>query len=259
MTENIFNETATKPEDNKVEEQQQETPVNTVFDQLVGEGKKFKDNEALAQAKQESDTFIERLKQENQELREKLTEVNNSEQNLDELRREINTLKEQLANKSSEPSHDTNGALTAEDVEKIVSSSMTRAEESRTRQQNLTSANDAMVRHHGTADKAREAMEDKANELGMTVKELTAIAARSPSAFAKMVLPAVKETRQSTVTKSDVNTSSDNFAQTYGGPKNGTKAYFDNKRKEMGNAAFFGDIKLQQEIINAKASGTYDE
>src|SRR5688572_12541162 len=44
----------------------------SILEQLVGEGKKFADAEALAKCKAESDAFIETLKREQAELRREL-------------------------------------------------------------------------------------------------------------------------------------------------------------------------------------------
>lgn len=48
------------------------TEIQSHYDLLVGEGKKFKDNEALARGKIESDRFIEKVLREQHELRKEL-------------------------------------------------------------------------------------------------------------------------------------------------------------------------------------------
>ena len=67
--------------DATVEQSTEDTPETSYYDRMVGEGKKFKDNEALAYSNFEKDRFIEQLKREQKELRDDL----NSRLNMEEL------------------------------------------------------------------------------------------------------------------------------------------------------------------------------
>lgn len=61
------------------EDNSQQEDNSSYYDKLVGEGKKFRDNESLARGKFESDNFIENLQRENMELRTELNSRLNME------------------------------------------------------------------------------------------------------------------------------------------------------------------------------------
>lgn len=245
---NIF----TEPGDNNKE------PINVdvKLEDLVGEGKKFADGDALAKAKAMADAFVEQLKEENKGLRDAASKSNNAEENLRVLQTKIAELEAKL-NKSDEPSPNTKGELTAEKLEEIVTGVITRQEQSRTANQNLAAANSEMVKQLGSVEKAQEVFKTRAAELGMSVGDLKAIAAKSPAAFFSIMKI---EAGKPGAVKSDLQTSTVNTAALPNGSglKPGTHAYYNELRKKMGNQAFFADKKLQTEIFKAKVSGTYD-
>jgi hypothetical protein len=110
-----------------------------------------------------------------------------------------------------------------------------------------------MVSHFGNVDKAKAAFAEKANQLGMSTEELTAVAAKSPTAFFKLVdLGVSNQSNQTRLTKSDVNLATLEDTKT----KEGSKEYFDNIRKT--NAKLYWSPKTQQEIFKSKKAGTYD-
>jgi hypothetical protein len=223
--------------------------ANVTLNDLVGEGKKFKDADALAKAKIESDAFIEQLKGE-------LAGLRNAQGNLDALQNRIAELEAQK-NKSPAPSPNTMGELTQDKLEEIVAGFITKQEQSRTANQNIAAANDAMIRQFGSLDKAQAEFNLKALETGMSVAELKALAAKSPNAFYHVMginpkAPAPKADLQN----SNINTT--NLQSNSAGPKPRSAAYYNAKRREIGNAAFFADKQLQKEIFEAKKSGAYD-
>ena len=135
---------------------------------------------------------------------------------------------------------------------------MTKQEQARTANQNIAAANDAMIRQFGNAEKAQEVFNRKASENGMSVADLKAIAAKSPTAFFSLmgVNPnAEPKLKGPDLQKSSLNTGA---LPANGGPKPGSAQYFTNLRREMGNAAFFADKRLQRQVWEAKKSGIYD-
>ena len=224
------------------------------FEDLVGEGKKFATADDLAKGKAESDAFIRQLTEELKGLRESVTKDNNATDNLAALQAELADLKAKL-NKPVEPSPNTKGELTTGQLEEIVASVITKQEQSRTSAQNVSVANHKMVEIFG--DKAQETFQQRAIELSMTAGELKAIAAKSPNAFYRIMgIEGTKPGAHIDTQSSKLNTAA--LPSNPGQPKKGTAAYYNQVRKTVGNQAFFSDVKLQQEIFQAKKNGLYD-
>ena len=165
----------------------QETPSSFV-EQLVGEGKKFKDTEALAKGKLEADKHIAEITQTLNELREEVKKQQFSKELLETLqskgaRSGIAETEEPTYTRNSAPENTTQPSEV--DIETLVEQAITKKEQSRTIQQNVAIANEAMVSQYG--DKAGEVVKAKAVELNMSVDRLKEIAAESPTAFLQLV------------------------------------------------------------------------
>jgi hypothetical protein len=131
------------------------------FTALVGESGKYKTPDELAKAYIHADTFIEQLKAENAQLRAKTQEAATLDQVL-----------ERLSKKEVESVPSDSGSLTADQVAEIVQQQITGLETAKTRQTNLTKADQAMKERFG--DKALDVFNAKANtpELKRIYKEL---------------------------------------------------------------------------------------
>ena len=232
------------------------TPSASMLADLVGEGKKFATPEDLAKAKIEADAFINQLKDENKGLRESAQRDANAGDNLAALQRELAELKAKL-NKSAEPSPNTTGELTTGQLENLVAGVMTKKEQERTAAQNMRDANDKLVKFAGSLEKALEVLKSRASELGLSVYDLKAMAEKSPTAFLQ-IMGAASGKPSATPDLSTPQVNSAAMPLTNGQPTQGTAAYYNNLRKEMGNQKFFANIKLQKEIFAAKKSGLYD-
>src|SRR6266853_6356138 len=94
-------------------------PEKKFYDDLVGEGKKFKDPEALARSKIESDRFIANLLREQSEMRETLNKRINEEEFLNRLEQ---FSKPKSPDAGNQPPTDgtPSTAITPQDVEKII-------------------------------------------------------------------------------------------------------------------------------------------
>jgi len=225
-------------------------PAVNPVEALVGDGKKFKTVEDLARGKLESDAFIKRLTDEAAELRAELAKKNDADAQLAALREEMQTLRTANPQPSRE---NTNPALTIDSVKALVNESITQAERNRTVHQNVTTANDAMVKHFGSLENAASAVKAKATEVGMTVEALRDIAARSPTAFTKimgveMQISSNEPLNPASATREVVN-------KPAGDPIKGTKPYYEKMRKETPNQ--YWSPAIQQEIFQATKAGTY--
>jgi len=225
-----------------------ETPAET-FTDLVGEGKKFKDVEALTKGKLESDAFIKRLEGEMKSLREEL----NSRGSLET---ELNNLKDELKRVKSEPviqpKEQTAPALTGTDIKALVRDAVTDIEKSRTADQNIQVAHAEMVKKYGTTEKASEVLKKRAAEVNMSVVKLAELAAESPTAFFAILGQDVKSAQ----TNSGTAFATVPLPQSGTGAQPGTKAYFDeillkDRRK-------YQSQDVQKQIWAAVKAGTYE-
>lgn len=243
MSNDVFNEGAgtNLPDQNN----------SSLVETLVGEGKKFKTVEDLARGKTEADAFIERLKQEKADMLEEMKKQSLGSEQLEELRNELKALR--TAN--VQPSRDgTNPALTSDGVKSLIEEVMTQTERNRSAQQNVSAANEAMVKTFGSLEKAAEAVKAKAAEVGMTMDALRGIAANSPTAFLKIMgestVADVQPLNPNRVSPSALNTQQPQKAVP------STKEDFDAILKAQGRRVYFSPA-VQTAIWKAIKAGTY--
>lgn len=226
-----------------------DAPTNNenLFDTLVGEGKKFKDAQALAKAKAESDAFIEQLKEENANLREQTKQIKSTEEI-------VAAIKKELHSASESSREQTAPELDMDKISELVQQQLGSHEHRKVVEANMLKANNDMIAIYG--DKAQEMVASKAAAMGMSMDDMKAIAAKSPKAFLAMF--GVDGKGQGTtagVNKGTVNTqalanSGKTREDTYG-----TAEYWSKQRKELG--AKFWDPKIQQEVFKCKKEGIY--
>lgn len=206
----------------KVDDQstvQQDT--DEVVAALVGEGKKYKTITDLAKAYMNIDEFVETLKAENHELKEKVTKAST-----------IDEVMERLSSQSkagvSDPSTVTQstGGVSADEIQKLVEKTVTGLETSKTRTENLKKANALLAEAFG--DKAGEVFKDVAStpELENVYRELAQVA---PEKFIQHFLNVPKNTGVQPDTSGSVSATTTGTSVRVSQP--GTKEYYDNVRK----------------------------
>lgn len=168
-------------------------PAKNYHEELVGEGKKYVDDQALARSKVEADNFIERLQTELKEVREDLRGRLSMEDLVKELRKQdSNTNRGNSSNPGHTPSLDENepnkdgtneSKLTQKDVEDMVESRLKEREFQRTRQQNIEQVKKVISEKWGRD--AASKLQQVAQDLEMSVEELDNFAANRPKAFMK--------------------------------------------------------------------------
>lgn len=178
----IFNAATTA--DTTTEENNVQTNESYV-NQLVGEGKKFKDLESLARGKMEADRHIGEITKTLDELRAELAKQDYAKSLLEQMSKGSETVAEQPTPNIPSSSNTENTTQSASDIESLVEKVITEKERSRTVNQNLAIASEEMEKQFG--DKAGQILKTKSIELGMSVERLKEIAAESPSAFFQMI------------------------------------------------------------------------
>lgn len=181
----VFN-SATTENTNPAETTDNQTNDSFVA-QLVGEGKKFRDVESLAKGKLEADRHIEEITKTLNELREEVSKQDYAKDLLAKLQdkgTESGTVNSAMDTNTGN-SATGNTSPDASEIETLVEQLITKKEQSRTLEQNIAVANDAVVKQYG--EKAAEVVKTKASELGMSVERLKEIAAESPTAFLQLL------------------------------------------------------------------------
>jgi hypothetical protein len=231
-----------------------EDPNQKFYDTLVGEGKKFKDNEALAFAKIKSDEHIARLEAEKRDLEKDL----NSRLPLEELLEKI----QQAAPKQPAQAQDNplaqqqapqgnlmnamsgKEALSKEDVAKLVQESLSQETTKRTQERNEQLVAQKLTEVWGPNFSAT--LLRKAQELNMDKNTLTDIARKHPDAFIKMVGAADPKEQVPNFTPPR---NQQNSAGNVGVMNNGTKTFsaYEKLRKE--NARVYWSGATQQQMF----------
>lgn len=226
--------------------------VKSALTELVGSGKKFETAEELAKGKLDSDTFINRLLDEQrdrdktiQELQEQLNSTK-TQGELDKLRNELSQRPTGEETKEVTPSQ-----LSPEDLESMIEASVTKREAQASTKANLYQTNEALKSHFGDTEKATEAVRKRVEELGITVEDLTKMAGRSPKAALALVAgeqsaPSGDLSKRSSISAAAI---VDGVSQTP------TKETFDKLRRE--NPKQYYSPAVQQQIFKLHAEGKY--
>lgn len=162
-------------------------PEKNYLEDLVGEGKKFKDERELARAKVESDAFITRLQGELQGLREDLTKRASIEDFLDQMKslNERPGVEPNRPNHGEEDEHKTHSGPSQEDLEKLIEQKVSQLEKINKAQENFNLVRQKMQELWGEDYPQRLAA--KARELGLGESFLNNLAREQPKAFLKLV------------------------------------------------------------------------
>lgn len=157
--------------------------VDITFNDLVGEGRKYNDPDALAKSYAHVESFAETLKRENAELREKLdreqantNNQNNNSQNGQE------PLPGQKPNDSEAPNKNSSNSGN-DDYRSQIREEVRALNEEERAKANIDLSIARLVEVTGSEDAAAQSIRKKAQELGVTVDWLKDAASRSPNAF----------------------------------------------------------------------------
>ena len=187
----VFNSATTE----NVTTAQTTTETNSSFmEQLVGEGKKFRDVESLAKGKIEADRHIAEITQTLAEMREEIAKQDYAKTLLESLQSkgaESGTAKTEENSQTRNSATENTTQAREVDIEALVEQAMTKKEKARTFEQNIATANEAMVSQFG--EKAGEVVKARSLELNMSVERLKEIAAESPTAFLQLITGSAKK------------------------------------------------------------------
>lgn len=222
-----------------------ETPVDVspeqAFNELVGEGKKYRSPEDLAKAYYHANRTLLERQQELQGLREDLA----TRTTVEDL---LKTRSEPTANTPPQNTpvvENTPKPLTDEELEQRIAQVTQRQTVEQRKAENLRQAEARMLEVYGTADKAQQALQAKATELGVSVDFLKDAAAQSPKAFFVTlgVAPGNPAPATGQPTQGNVRVNPETLTGTR--PKEGTWAFYENIRKTDPNAYWKPSVQNQ--------------
>lgn len=155
------------------------------FEDLVGEGKKYADNEALAKSKYHADKHISNLENELRELREDLSKREQVQDLISKFEQKLGTSTPREEPTPVEQPVETNKGLSEQDVQSLVDKYVSEKETKRTREGNIDDAKKKLRELYG--DKYADILKARSQELGMSIERMTELAAESPNALIKLV------------------------------------------------------------------------
>ena len=187
----IFSEEQVTPATQSEQEITSEAPTSpSVLGDLVGDGRKFNDVEALARGKQEADRFIEQMKQENASLKadlDKQTYKLGVTTRMEEMASEPTTELLDPNNNMSGTSNTANTQFSSSEanIESLVEQTLMKREQESVTKNNIAVVEAELEKAYGT--EAAATVQQKAAELGLSLSELQVMAAKSPAAFMQLL------------------------------------------------------------------------
>jgi hypothetical protein len=219
--------------------------TTSALEELVGEGKKFADNEALAKGKQDSDNFIEQLKKEKQEAMDALAEVQKDDVKGKTLADLVEAVK--AAQKTDDEG---NQPLSDEDFQERVRTIVKGDLDVATRDANRDKGNSLVLQKvKGNVEAARLYVAERATALSTTPAKLRELSEDSPELFAKAMELDTSTAPQGTAQLPSVDTNNLQPVVVEEVEGHKTKAHYDRLKKEMGVHKYLDDRKLQNELM----------
>lgn len=229
--------------------------------ELVGDGKKFKTSEDLAKGKFMSDSMIETLKRQQDELRAdylKLKDESDSRARLETLIEQLDARKALSGNPPLVTDVKKEPVIDHKQIESLVSSEYQKQEQARKETDNFNLVKSKLKEQFG--DKFPDVLKTQYENLGINAEYAERLARTAPEAFLRMVAPAPAQNFQ-TPPRSDVRTNQ--FAPNGGSKRTWSyyqelkaknpKLYYDPKitiqmdrdSQELGSAFMDGDFYNQ--------------
>ena len=160
-------------------------PNKNYFEELVGEGKKYKDQEALAKSRLFADEHIKNLETEKAQLLDdhlRLREEYNKALNLQEL---LDRLKEQQSTDGhTQQTMEQEKHLTVNDIESLLET----RENKKREESNFQTVQRKLMEHYGSG--YSQQLKTQAESLGMSAQEVDTMARTNPKAFERLFLSA---------------------------------------------------------------------
>lgn len=159
-------------------------PEKDYLSELVGEGKKYRDEKALALSKVHADRMIEDIKRQLQEAQSELQTRNRLEELLTEATQKRADPRPDQEYQTPNRNEDVND-LSTEKIESLISERLTQHERARSANENIRSVKDALRKQYG--DDMENALARAAKEAGVTAEWLEQQAQVNPKLVVNLV------------------------------------------------------------------------
>lgn len=208
------------------------------------------DLSVLSQRLNDKDAFIEQLKAENAALREASENAKTVQEILEEARK--TAAPAPVAPEPAKPAAtEKPQGLDPDDLVERVEKALAAKAANQSATANAKVVNDFLIEKFGTVEAASKAVADRAAELNLDVQDLLETAKKSPNAFYELVK--VEGPKQMQAPRSEFRT--EGLAQHGSGPKEGTNAYYEQLRQELGDIKFFSPKIQNQRMKDARRLG----
>lgn len=237
--------------------QGQSQSPSSAFDRLVGEGKKFKDQNALAESKEASDAFIKTLEAKldnaTSDIRT-LTEKLNSQANMQELIDQYTQLQKTQGTNTQQPQSQQSEKPTLDlnQLEELVSKKVQNIEQSRVEQANLELVRNKIQQKWGenVPTSVREQI-DKLGDLGATM------AKRYPDEFLRTIGAEVTNRQPNFLSPPRASANSDTL-KPQGSPER-TWSWYEDLRKKSPNEYYSRKMTVQMHNdMNSQGESFFD-
>lgn len=155
------------------------------YETLVGEDKKYKDNESLAKSKLHSDRHIAILEKELAELREANQKATTLEEVKTQILSQIKPTEVPPSHPDAQPDDQPDAKVTDSDLEAKIAALLVKKEAEAQAGMNRKKVQDTLRDKFGSD--AQLVLNQKAQELGVSLDYLAGVANDSPSAFFRLV------------------------------------------------------------------------
>lgn len=202
-----------------------ELDSNDIYTELVGEGRKYKDQEALARSVLEKEIHIRRLETEAANTRRELEARRRMEETLDQIASNLNkpsTGSERIPNGRESDEDSTSPEL----IEQLLEKKLSERSLKERREANLSKTKQTLVERYG--NRYPQELKRLANELGVDQSFLDNLAADKPNVLLQLLQDKPKEPPLNPPRSSNISISSGNYS-----PPSGkrTDAYYRDLKK----------------------------
>jgi hypothetical protein len=158
------------------------------FEELVGEGRKYRDQEALAKSRIHADRHIAIVEKQNEEYRKMALEFKEQADagaKLQDLSNRIEEQLKQLASRETTPNsnEDNKPSVNLDDIESLVSNKIQQHTQNQKETENYNQVKSKLEEKYG--ENYKTVLKQKSKSLNMTDDEVNALARKNPNLFLK--------------------------------------------------------------------------
>jgi len=229
-----------------------ETKEPGYLEKIVGDGQKYANVEELAKGAIHGNDYINKLEGELAELRSELDKRLTAEEVAQQIKRETQEQQAQL----QKARENTTSQLDEESLSKLISNTIEQKDVQKQADSNIQAVDKRMKELYG-ADKAKEIVQQKAQQLGVPVDKLAEIAASSPEMFFNSIGISQSQSQPTpTTTVSTTNTEAVQTMNSATQAEEGTWEHFEQLRKS--NPKEYFKPATQQKLFKMRQEKGHD-